>query len=404
MPILSRIRNPAKPRILAAFALTATLVLTGCSAGHPGDASASGAAATASGTNAACGTATPATPGASPAQVPLSQVTPTAPPKSITGPTTACMPTETVAALTPAPVPTLPTTVVDNQGTSVTITDASRILALDMSGTLAATVFALGLGGNVVGRDVSTGFPEAANLPLVTQGGHTLSAEAILALAPTVIITDSSIGPWDVLLQMREAGIPVVVLTPDRSIDNVGTIVQGVADALGVSAAGASVTTAVKARIAATETAIGALAPSAPADKLRVMFLYVRGSAGVYYIFGAESGADALITSLGAIDVASEIGITDMRPMTAEAIVAAKPDVILMMTLGLSSVGGVDGLLSKVPSIALTPAGANRRIVDMSDYDVLSFGTRTPDVLDALARALYAPGAALTPTPSGSAG
>jgi iron complex transport system substrate-binding protein len=33
----------------------------------------------------------------------------------------------------------------------------------------------------------------------------------------------------------------------------------------------------------------------------------------------------------------------------------------------------------------------NRRIVDMSDYVVLSFGPRTAGVLDALARAVYAP-------------
>ena len=52
--------------------------------------------------------------------------------------------------------PTLPVTVTDAQGTRVTITDTSRILALDVYGTLARTVFELGLGDSVVGRDVST--------------------------------------------------------------------------------------------------------------------------------------------------------------------------------------------------------------------------------------------------------
>ncbi|UFS58945.1 heme/hemin ABC transporter substrate-binding protein [Subtercola endophyticus] len=387
MPFVRRLEKPARSRMLLPVVLVTTLLLCACSTGQPSDGASSSGSASASAAGGSCADA-------SGTQLPLSEVRASTPPKQLTGPTTACLPSETITALSPAPVPELPTTVVDNQGTSVTVTDASRILALDMSGTLAATVFALGLGGNVVGRDISTGFAEAADLPVVTQGGHTLSAEAILALSPTVIVTDSSIGPWDVLLQMRGAGIPVVVLTPERSIDNAGSIVQGVADALGVSSAGATVTAEVEARIAATETSIAALAPADRAARVRVMFLYVRGSAGVYYIFGAESGADALITSLGAIDVASEIGITDMRPMTAEAIVAAKPDVILMMTKGLESVGGIEGLLEKVPSIALTPAGEKRRIVDMSDYDVLSFGTRTPEVLDALARALYAPEAA----------
>jgi iron complex transport system substrate-binding protein len=78
--------------------------------------------------------------------------------------------------------------------------------------------------------------------------------------------------------------------------------------------------------------------------------------------------------------------------MTDEAMVAANPDLILVMTDGLESVGGVDGLLADKPAIALTTAGQHRRFVDMADGDILSFGPRTPAVLDALARAIYAPG------------
>jgi iron complex transport system substrate-binding protein len=54
-------------------------------------------------------------------------------------------------------------------------------------------------------------------------------------------------------------------------------------------------------------------------------------------------------------------------------------------------VGGVDGLLADKPAIALTKAGQNRRFVDMADGEILGFGPRTADVLDALARAIYAP-------------
>ena len=61
------------------------------------------------------------------------------------------------------------------------------------------------------------------------------------------------------------------------------------------------------------------------------------------------------------------------------------------MTEGLQSVGGVDGLMKAIPAIEQTPAGQNRRIIDMSDSQILSFGPRTAHVLDALARALYAP-------------
>lgn len=296
-----------------------------------------------------------------------------------------------ITAVTDAPEQSLPVTILDNQDTEVTIADTSRILALDLSGSLAATVFGLGLGDSVVGRDTSTGFPEAADLPLVTQNGHELNGEAILALEPTVILTDSSIGPWDVVLQMRDSGIPVVVLTPQRNLDNIDELVTQVATALGVPAAGEALNARIASEIAATMTDIEALAPADPADRPRVMFLYVRGNAGIYYIFGEGSGADALIQALGAVDVAEEIDWQGMRPMTAEALIDAAPDVLIMMTKGLESVDGVDGLLERIPAVAETPAGQHRRVIDMSDTEVMSFGPRTAAVLDALARALYAP-------------
>jgi len=77
--------------------------------------------------------------------------------------------------------------------------------------------------------------------------------------------------------------------------------------------------------------------------------------------------------------------------MTDEALIAANPDLILVMTDGLESVSGVDGLIAEKPAVGLTRAGENRRFVDMADGEMLSFGPRTPLVLDALARAIYAP-------------
>jgi iron complex transport system substrate-binding protein len=128
-----------------------------------------------------------------------------------------------------------------------------------------------------------------------------------------------------------------------------------------------------------------------------MMFLYLRGSSGIYYLFGNESGAGELIDALGGIDVAGEIGWAGLRPVTDEALIAANPDLILVMTGGLSSVGGVDELVRTKARDWLTKAGQQRRFVDMADSEVLSFGPRTPLVLDALARAIYAPEPSATP-------
>jgi len=321
----------------------------------------------------------------------LADVTPVDDPRALTGPSTAVIADAAIRPVTADPDPQLPVTVTDAQGTAVTVTDVSRVLAIDVYGTLARTVFELGLGDRVVGRDVSSGFAEIADRPLVTTGGHDLSAEAILDLAPTVILTDTTLGPWDVVLQVRDAGVPVVVVDSHRDVHGVAGLVGQVAAALGVPDAGEQLAQRAQAEVEAKIAEIAAVAPADPADRLRVVFLYARGQAGVYYLFGADSGADSLIEAVGAIDVAGEIGLDGMRPLTDEGLVAAAPDVVLMMSDGVESVGGVDGLLAQLPAVASTPAGERRRVVDMADSQVLSFGPATADVLDALAVALYAP-------------
>jgi iron complex transport system substrate-binding protein len=288
----------------------------------------------------------------------------------------------------------LPVTVVSHDldgDKPVTVTSTERILGLDLTGSIAATIFGLGLGDSVVGRDISTTFPNAAQLPIVTSSGHSINSEAILSLRPTVLITDGTIGPIDVVLQLRDAGIAVVFVKPEPSIRGVSDLALQVATALGVPSSGTLLAERLATELKSKIAEIAAIAPENAASRVRILFLYLRGASGIYYLFGKESGADALITSLGGIDVAGEIGWNGMKPMTDEAVVAANPDLILVMTDGLKSVGGVNGLLESKPAIALTNAGKNRRFVDMADGEILSFGPRTAGVLDALARAIYAP-------------
>lgn len=312
-------------------------------------------------------------------------------PKSHAGPSTALLSKPALDPVAKNPTPSLPATVTDAQGTKVTISDTSRILPVDLYGTSSRIVFDLGLGKNVVGRDVSSDFDEIKDLPLVTHNGHELNAEAILELAPSVIITDSSLGPWDVVLQMREAGIPVFVVDSHRSLENCQEMIQQIANALGVPEQGVELAKRTGEQVTTMTEQIAAIAPQGT-DRMRMLFLYARGQSGVYYLFGEGSGADSLITSLGGIDVASEIGWKGMRPMTDEALIEAAPDLVIMMTSGLESAGGIEGILTSVPALAHTPAGTKQRIVDMADSDVLSFGPNSAAVLEALSVAVYAPG------------
>jgi iron complex transport system substrate-binding protein len=75
--------------------------------------------------------------------------------------------------------------------------------------------------------------------------------------------------------------------------------------------------------------------------------------------------------------------------MTAESLATLNPDVIIVMSKGLQSVGGISGLL-KLPGVAQTQAGKNQAVVDVDDSLLLSFGPRTPALVQALADAVTA--------------
>lgn len=326
--------------------------------------------------------------------MPLSEIEAIDSPRTHEGQSTAKLADQAIDPVVEDPEQELPATVTSHdQGGSkeVTVKDTSRVVAMDLSGSVAATVYGLGLGDSLVGRDQSTTFPGAKDLPLVTSGGHSVNAEALLKLKPTLVITDGSVGPRDVVEQLRDAGVTVVFVDNESSLEGASQLAEDVAAVYGAADAGQQLQKQIATEIAETREEIADLAPSAKGDKVRMIFLYIRGNSGVYYLFGDESGADDLIDGLGGIDVASEQGWKGQRPMTDEAITNANPDLIFVMTGGLESAGGVDQLLQDKPALALTNAGKNKRFVDMADGDILSFGPRSARVLDALARAVYAP-------------
>lgn len=308
-------------------------------------------------------------------------------PKALTGLATAASVPDVLPIENPQ-APQLPVTVTDFQGTEVTVTSADRILALDMYGTLAQTVVALGLGDNLVGRVTSSTETTLADLPLVTQNGHNISAEAVLSLAPTVVLMDTTNGPLEITEQLRSAGVTVVHFDPSRSLSQVVPQIEAVAQALGVPDAGAQLGARVQAEIDSALATIAEVAPQDSAQKVGMAFLYVRGTAGVFFILGDGSGADELITALGGRDVASEGGASGTVPANAEALSRANPDLILTMTGGVESTGGIEAFFAR-PGVAETTAGANQRVVDMADGQILSFGPNSAAVLLSLATTIY---------------
>jgi iron complex transport system substrate-binding protein len=299
-------------------------------------------------------------------------------------------------AATPAVSPQLPATVRDVGGNEVTVTDVSRIVPL--SGDIAEIVYELGLAGNVVGVDVSAVYPPGQFEALPKIGfERQLSAEGVLSLNPTVVIGKEQAGPPEALEQIRAAGVPVVIVPEPQTIEAPTVKIRAVAAALGLAEAGEELASEVQAEIDAA-LARAAQATSQPT----VMFLYVRAG-GTQLIGGKGSVADAMIQAAGGIDAGTAAGIEYFMPITAEAIVAAQPEVIMLPQSGVDSIGGLEAVL-EIPGVAETPAAQNGRILAYDDLLLLGMTPRTGEFLQELITVLHpelpAPAGTPAATPS----
>jgi iron complex transport system substrate-binding protein len=230
----------------------------------------------------------------------------------------------------------------------------------------------------LVGRDISSTEKELKEIPIVTSG-HQVLPEKVIGLKPDLVIVDASTGPKSALDQIRSAGIKVVETPESWTLSDIPTKVSAVASAIGAPQQGDLLNQAFNKE----------LKTSAIAIKPRIAFLYLRGTSSVYLIGGPGSGSDSLIEAIGATDVGAKSLPNPFNTMTAESMATLNPDVIIVMTKGLQSVGGISGLL-KLPGVAQTQAGKNQAVIDVDDSLLLSYGPRTPSLVTALAKAVAA--------------
>lgn len=257
---------------------------------------------------------------------------------------------------------------------AVPIQGYEKILALAVGS--GEVVELLGAGDQLVGRDETSASPE--DVPVVTQA-HQVEIEQALALGPTVVLVDELSGPPEAIDALANAGARIVQVPAVWTLSDIPARIASIAEGVGAD----EQTADALARV---------LTPSAEAREAsapRVAFLYLRGPSAVYLLGGTNTGADALIKAAGGLDVGAELGYDGFVPLTAEAMVQADPDVLLVMADGLESVGGIDGLI-ELPGVAQTTAGQERRVIVVDDRTLLSFGSRTPALVEKLSQAFAA--------------
>ena len=251
---------------------------------------------------------------------------------------------------------------------------ASRVIVL--ANGVAEIIQSLNGQSIIVGRDISSTEDSLADIPIVTSG-HQVLPEKVISLNPDLVLIDASTGPKAAIATIKAAGIRVVETPESWSLGDLPKKVRAVGAAIGAPDRAELLVEQIE---RAVKTSMVKGSP-------RVAFLYLRGTSSVYLIGGSGSGADSLLQAIGAVDVGAQSLDRPFNTLTAESLASLNPDVILVMSKGLESVGGVQGLL-KLPGVAQTKAGKNAAVIDVDDSLLLSFGPRTPSLIEALATAL----------------
>lgn len=258
--------------------------------------------------------------------------------------------------------------------------EAKRVLTI--GGSVTEIVYALGQQDRLIARDTTSAYPpEAVKLPDVGYMRQ-LSSEGVLSVNPDLILSEEGAGPPETIAVLKEAGIPFETIPAGTDPEGLAAKIEAVAGALGVPDAAGAPVAALRADLEKLSAATD------EPQKKRVMFiLSVQG--GRIMASGQGTEADAIIRLAGA-----ENAITDFdgyKSLTDEAVIAAAPDVILMMasSAARANFDAADAEVLAMPAISTTPAARTGSLIRMDGLYMLGFGPRTGQAALELHNAIY---------------
>lgn len=240
----------------------------------------------------------------------------------------------TTAAAKSGAQTSFPVTVTDDTKQSVTVkTKPVRIVSTAPSNT--EILFALGLGGQVVGVSSLDDYPaEAKNIAKV--GDSAISSEKVLSLNPDLVVGYS--GAEDALKPIKSTGIPVLIMNPSN-VDQIYTDILTIGKAAGVSDKAATLVDSMKTQMKAISN------KAAQTGKSPKVFYAVDNT---LWTCGPGSFVDNILTMAHATNVASlpaysKAATSAYYQFTTEQLVAADPDIILLPNTAYKSVKDFTG-------------------------------------------------------------
>ena len=235
----------------------------------------------------------------------------------------------------------------------------------------------------LVARDLTSIYPaEITKLPSV--GYHrALSAEGIISMRPTMLLTDGNLGPAAVVEQVNKVGIPVLELKPGSTPEEAQALMKRLGREFHHERDADSVVADWTRDMSAALADSGQWAARA---KPRVLVMHFGQIANDYLAMKRGTSADQIVRWAGGVNAIDSVG--GMLRLTPELIAKAAPDVIIATDVGYDRFGSA-AKFAALPGVSLTPAGKAQRVYRVDETEVMYYGPRTPATLRKVAQWLH---------------
>lgn len=287
-----------------------------------------------------------------------------------------------LAACAPAatPVPTAqPLVFTDGLNRKVTLPGpAQKVVSLAPSNT--EILFAIGAGGQMVGRDEFSDTPvEAKNLPSVGGSMGNYNLEAITGMKPDLVLA-AEINTPEQVKAIEGLGIPVFYLANPVRVEDIPANVVTVGQLVGREKEAAALATDLHQRIQAVKTSLANVAEQP------VVFYELDGSDPAKpWTTGPGTYMDQMLAIAGGKNAAAGLS-TQWGQISQEELLVQNPDIIL---LGDAAYGTTLEQVAQRPGWSEMNAVKNGRIVTFDDNLVSRPGPRLVNGLEMIAAILH---------------
>jgi iron complex transport system substrate-binding protein len=260
---------------------------------------------------------------------------------------------------------------------SIESKDYQRIVAIDP--TITEILIALKVGNRLVAVDQS--LPTDTNLRLPKVGfKNTLRVEHIVEHKPEVVFSDIEGSPKSIIKQVKEKNIDYFTFEKPIDIETTKDLVTKLGKHLGREKSADKI-------ILQMDSCLNVITKFRKnrKDTIRVLHLHIIPPETVL-ISGVDTPIEQVLQMAGAQNAVDFFD--GMLRASVETIQEANPDVILMSTQALETMGGIEQMYN-LPAVFESAAFQSGRIVTLDEFRLLNFGIYTPKTALELSRKLY---------------